>query len=91
MVDLILTLKSALCRNNNNAISRNQEFLKSEKKLVIFSEINSGFSAKLVAPPLDGLDIKIEPIATTKQIADLFTKGLSLIPFETFRRILMGL
>ena len=39
---------------------------------------------------VESLDIKIEPIATTKQLADPFTKGLSLIPFETSRRILMG-
>jgi hypothetical protein len=39
---------------------------------------------------VESLDIKIEPIATTKQLADPFTKGLSLIPFEASRRVLMG-
>jgi hypothetical protein len=39
---------------------------------------------------VENLDIRIEPIATTKQLADQFTKGLSLVPFQLSRRILMG-
>ena len=36
------------------------------------------------------LSINIEPVSTTKQLADQFTKGLSLVPFQISRRILMG-
>ena len=36
------------------------------------------------------LSIHIEPVPTTKQLADQFTKGLSLVPFQISRRILMG-
>jgi hypothetical protein len=39
---------------------------------------------------VESLDIQIEPISTTKQLADPFTKGLSLVPFELFRRAIMG-
>jgi hypothetical protein len=39
---------------------------------------------------VESLDIHIEPISTSKQLADQFMKGLSLVPFETARRILMG-
>ena len=38
----------------------------------------------------DSLDIHIEPIATTKQLADPFTKGLAQVPFELSRKALMG-
>ncbi len=33
------------------------------------------------------LSINIEPVPTTKQLADQFTKGLSLVPFQISRRI----
>ena len=36
------------------------------------------------------LSIQIEPVATTKQLADQFTKGLSIVPFQISRRILLG-
>ena len=39
---------------------------------------------------VESLDIQIEPISTTKQLADPFTKGLSQVPFELFRKALMG-
>lgn len=39
---------------------------------------------------VETLDIRIEPISTTKQLADPFTKGLSLVPFELSRRAIMG-
>ena len=39
---------------------------------------------------VESLDIRIEPIATTKQLADQFTKGLSSVPFEISRRAIMG-
>ena len=39
---------------------------------------------------VESLDIQIEPIATTKQLADPFTKGLTQIPFELSRKALMG-
>ena len=39
---------------------------------------------------VESLDIRIEPIATNNQLADQFTKGLSIIPFETSRRIILG-
>ena len=53
---LSLPEKSALCRNIYNTISLNPEFffvVNLRKKPLIFSKINSGFSAKLVTPPLD--------------------------------------
>ena len=36
------------------------------------------------------LSIHIEPVPTNKHLADQFTKGLSLVPFQISRRILMG-
>ena len=39
---------------------------------------------------VESLDIAIAPISTTKQLADQFTKGLSLVPFAASRKILMG-
>ena len=39
---------------------------------------------------VESLEIQIEPISTTKQLADQFTKGLSLVPFTTSRKMLMG-
>ena len=39
---------------------------------------------------VESLDIIIQPIATNKQLADQFTKGLSVVPFEISRRIIMG-
>ena len=39
---------------------------------------------------VDSLDIVIEPISTTRQLADQFTKGLSSIPFINSRRLLLG-
>jgi hypothetical protein len=39
---------------------------------------------------VENLDIRIEPIATTKQLADQFTKGLSLVPFQLSRLLLRG-
>ena len=39
---------------------------------------------------VESLDIRIEPIATNKQLADQFTKGLSQVPFEISRRIILG-
>lgn len=39
---------------------------------------------------VESLDIRIEPIATNKQLADQFTKGLGIVPFEISRRIILG-
>ena len=39
---------------------------------------------------VESLDICIKPIATTKQLADQFTKGLSQVPFEISRCIILG-
>ncbi|KAI2499350.1 hypothetical protein MHU86_15132 [Fragilaria crotonensis] len=39
---------------------------------------------------VESLDIQIEAIPTTKQLADPFTKGLAQAPFEMFRMALMG-
>ena len=40
---------------------------------------------------IDSLDIVIEPIATTRQLTDQFTKkGLGSLPFVNFCRLLMG-
>ena len=40
---------------------------------------------------VESLDIAIAPIPTaTKQLADQFTKGLSLVPFAASHKILMG-
>jgi hypothetical protein len=36
------------------------------------------------------LDIRTEPISTNQQLAEQFTKGLSVIPFQLSRHILMG-
>jgi hypothetical protein len=38
---------------------------------------------------VESLDIQIEAIPTTKQLADPFTKGLAQAPFELFRMALM--
>ena len=34
--------------------------------------------------------IKVVKVATTSQVADIFTKGLTRIPFENIRKLLMG-
>lgn len=39
---------------------------------------------------VESLDISIVAVSTTDQLADTFTKGLSLVPFQAARRILMG-
>jgi hypothetical protein len=41
-------------------------------------------------PKVESLDIQIEPIAITKQLADPFAKGLAQVPFESSREAFMG-
>jgi hypothetical protein len=39
---------------------------------------------------VESLDVRVEPISTNKQLADQFTKGLGIVPFEISRRIILG-
>ena len=49
-----------------------------------------GISYHWFCTKVESLDIHVEPIATTWQLADQFTKGLSVVSFEHSRQILMG-